>query len=89
MSEQEDGSQLTARELVWQHASEAGLQDAIKRVAAAFALPGQPAITNIEITTPGKQTYLVEPFPEYQRIRPFENDRYIDVATGRIKRKQT
>lgn len=69
------------REAVWQHAGEAGLQDDIRRIAAVFEL------ANVQIETPGKITYLRERFPEYKRIRPFENNMRIDVPTGRLIKK--
>lgn len=69
------------REAVWQHAEEADLQDVIRQVAAVFD------IADVAIITPGKLTYLNEKPRKYTRIRPFESDVYIDVATGRLKRK--
>jgi len=67
---------------VWQHAEEAGLQDDIKRIAAIFP------IDDIAIHTPGKLTWLKEKPVKYHRIRPFESDVRIDVATGQLLRKE-
>ncbi len=69
------------RAAVWQHAEEAGLQDVIRQVAAVFDL------ADVAISTPGKLTYLNERPRKYHRIKPFESDVYIDVATGRLKKK--
>lgn len=69
------------RAAVWQHAEEADLQDYIRKVAAHFD------IADIAIHTPGKLTYANEAPRKYTRIRPFESDVYIDVATGRVLRK--
>lgn len=70
------------RAAVWQHAEEAELQDFIKRVAAHFT------IDDIAIYTPGKLTYLHElPRRPKYRIRPFESDVKLDVATGRLIKK--
>lgn len=69
------------REAVWQHAEEADLQDVIRKVAAHFD------IDDIAIHTPGKLSYVKEPPRKYTRIRPFEADVYIDVATGQMKTK--
>lgn len=66
------------RAAVWEHAAEAGLQDDIKRIAAVFD------IADIAIHTPGKLTYLDKRPVKYTKIRPFESDVYIDVATGQI-----
>lgn len=69
------------RAAVWQHAEEAGLQDVIRQVAAVFDL------SDVAISTPGKLTYLNERPRKYHRIRPFEADVYVDVATGQLKKK--
>lgn len=70
------------RAAVWEHAGEAGLQDFLRMVASHFD------IDDIAIHTPGKLSYLKEqPRPPKYRIRPFENDMRIDVATGRLMRK--
>ena len=69
------------RVAVWQHAEEADLQDVIRKVAAHFD------IDDIAIHTPGKLSYVKEPPRKYHRIRPFEADVYIDVATGQVLRK--
>lgn len=69
------------RAAVWQHAEEADLQSVIRQVAAVFEL------SDVAIITPGKLTYLVERPRKYTRIRPFESDVYIDVATGQLKKK--
>lgn len=69
------------RKAVWQHAEEADLQDVIRKVAAHFD------IDDIAIHTPGKLSYVKEPPRKYRRIRPFEADVYIDVATGQVLRK--
>jgi len=68
----------SGRDAVWQHAEEAGLQDDIKRIAAFFP------IADIAIHTPGKLTYLKEKPVKYHRIRPFESDVRVDVATGKL-----
>ena len=71
------------RAAVWEHAGEADLQDFLRKVAAHFD------IDDIAIHTPGKLTYLKElPRPPKHRIRPFESDVKIDVATGRLVRKE-
>ena len=73
----------SGRYAVWSHAGEAGLQDAIKKIAEFFP------IDDIAIHTPGKLTYLNEkPRPPRYRIRPFESDVRIDVATGRLIKKK-
>lgn len=70
------------RAAVWQHAGEAGLQDFLRLVASHFD------IDDIAIHTPGKLTYLKEqPRPPKYRIRPFESDVRLDVATGRLLKK--
>lgn len=69
------------RAAVWQHAEEADLQDVIRKVAAHFE------IADIAIHTPGKLSYLHEAPRKYHRIRPFESDVKIDVATGKLTRK--
>lgn len=69
------------RAAVWQHAEEAGLQDMIRKVASHFD------IADIAIHTPGKLTYLHEAPRKYTRIRPFESDVKLDVATGQLLRK--
>ena len=70
------------RAAVWQHAEEADLQDMIRKVSAHFD------IADIAIHTPGKLTYVKEAPRKYIRIRPFESDVYIDVATGQLLRKE-
>lgn len=69
------------RAAVWQHAEEADLQDMIRKVAAHFD------IADIAIHTPGKLSYLHEAPRKYHRIKPFESDVKIDVATGKLTRK--
>lgn len=69
------------RAAVWQHAEEADLQDMIRKVASHFD------IADIAIHTPGKLTYVHEPPRKYTRIRPFESDVKLDVATGQLLRK--
>lgn len=71
------------RAAVWAHAGEAGMQDFIRRVAAVFDL------SDIAISTPGKLSYLDKRPVKYTKIRPFENDTFIDVATGRLTKKPT
>ncbi|EFH8163156.1 hypothetical protein L6019_RS23620 [Escherichia coli] len=71
----------SGREAVWHHAQEAGIQDDIRRIAAHFP------IEDIAIFTPGKLTWLKTPPRKYTRIRPFESDVKIDVATGNITHK--
>lgn len=59
------------------------MQDAIKKIAEFFP------IDDIAIHTPGKLTYLKEqPRPPKYRIRPFESDVRLDVATGRLIKKK-
>lgn len=69
------------RAAVWQHAEEADLQDVIRKVAAHFD------IADIAIHTPGKLSYLHEAPRKYHRIKPFESDFKLDVATGKLTRK--
>lgn len=69
------------REAVWQHAAEAGIQDDIRKIASYFP------IDDIAIFTPGKLTFLKQKPQKYTRIRPFESDVKIDVATGELLRK--
>lgn len=69
------------RAAVWQHAEEADLQDMIRKVAAHFD------IADIAIHTPGKLSYLHEAPRKYHRIKPFESDVKLDVATGKLTRK--
>lgn len=71
------------RAAVWQHAEEADMQDAIRKVASFFD------IADIAIHTPGKLTYLHALPRKYHRIRPFESDIYVDVATGQLRKKET
>lgn len=70
------------RAAVWEHAAEADLQDAIKKVAAYFD------IDDIAIHTPGKLTYLKHMPQKYTRIRPFESDVVMNNATGELIAKE-
>ncbi|CAI2144834.1 Uncharacterised protein [Serratia fonticola] len=70
------------RQEVWQHAAEANMQEAIKRIAAIFD------IDDIAIFTPGKLTYLKNKPIKYKRICPFEADVYLDPATGELIAKE-
>ncbi len=70
------------RAAVWEHAAEADLQDAIKKVAAIFD------IDDIAIFTPGKLTYLKNKPVKYKRICPLQSDVVINPITGAISAKE-
>ncbi len=70
------------RAAVWEHAAEADLQDAIKKVAAIFD------IDDIAIFTPGKLTYLKNKPFKYKRICPLQSDVVINPITGAISAKE-
>ncbi|CAI1503226.1 Uncharacterised protein [Serratia quinivorans] len=70
------------RAAVWEHAAEADLQDAIKKVAAIFD------IDDIAIFTPGKLTYLKNKPVKYTRICPLQSDVVINPITGAISAKE-
>lgn len=62
------------RREVWQHAAEANMQDAIKKIATIF--------------TPGKLTYLKNKPVKYTRIFPLQSDVVINPITGAISAKE-
>lgn len=70
------------RMAVWEHAAEADLQDAIKKIAAIFD------IDDIAIFTPGKLTYLKNKPVKYKRICPLQSDVVINPITGAISAKE-
>ncbi|CAI1622154.1 Uncharacterised protein [Serratia quinivorans] len=70
------------RAAVWQHAAEANMQDAIKKIAAIFD------IDDIAIFTPGKLTYLKNKPVKYNRICPLQSDVVINPITGAISAKE-
>jgi hypothetical protein len=70
------------RREVWQHAAEANMQDAIRKIAAIFD------IDDIAIFTPGKLTYLKNKPVKYNRICPLQSDVVINPITGAISAKE-
>ncbi len=70
------------RTAVWQHAAEANMQEAIKKIAAIFD------IDDVAIFTPGKLTYLKNKPVKHTRIRPLQSDVVIDPITGAISAKE-
>ncbi|HEJ9051027.1 hypothetical protein ACTVPH_03825 [Serratia marcescens] len=70
------------RREVWQHAAEANMQEAIKKIAAIFD------IDDVAIFPPGKLTYLKNKPVKHIRIRPLQSDVVIDPITGAISAKE-
>lgn len=50
------------------HADEMGLTDGIKKIIDAFG--GNDQVKDIEITSPGRKSYLRSNYPESVRVRP-------------------